>query len=499
MTSIVLPRQVPGVQAAAASVAHDESSLQRQLAQYAEDFQELVGRHHDLARRHEKLKASHAQLAEAREVLGTLNPTSHELCLVINRHGEILHATDAARALFLLDKGTVWQLQQVVAPFHLGHLEIMLSGLADGSHSPAFEQAQYFLYPGGDPARARLFAVSCLSLPDGDNTCMCWILRDLSSGAQTGMDTDRMFKLVMSRHQGALVTDPDGQVIAVDGVFAGHTGHIGEELLGDMPAMFQTGHENLMGHSAFWDDLKSRGHWQGEVATLAKNGQSLSQWMSVTAIQDTAAQTVAYIALLSDQEMMLSAERTMLDAVYHDALTGLPNQVLFQDLVERKLCAASQAGAGATLLSIALDRLQWIQDTEDHGMSEAVLLAVSERLQEAIRGCDILARTGHDRFSILLAGLEQEPDLTLMASKVIKALSTPILVRKQNLVMGGSVGCARFPHDGGDALQLAEHADMALLLARKEGGNRYRLYSEKAYVQGIEPLPAPQAGLRGTW
>mgnify|MGYP005805630887 CR=1 FL=1 len=498
MTSIVSPRLASGAQAAAAPVAHDESSLQRQLAQYAEDFQELVGRHHDLARRHEKLKASHAQLAQAREVLGTLNPTFHELCLVINRHGEILHATDAARALFLLDKGTVWQLQQVVAPFHLGHLEIMLSGLADGSHSPAFEQAQYFLYPGGDPARARLFAVSCLSLPDGDNTCMCWILRDLSSDAQTDMDTDHMFKLVMRRHQGALVTDPDGQIIAVDGVFAGHAGRASEELLGVMPAMFRVGHEDLMGHSAFWDDLKSHGHWQGEVVTVAPNGQSLGQWMSVTAIRDTAAETVAYIALLSDQDMMLSAERSMLDAVYHDTLTGLPNQALFRDLVERKLYAASRTGTGVALLSIALDRLQWIHDTEDQGMSEAVLLAVSERLQEAIRGCDILARTGHDRFAILLAGLEHEPDLTLMASRVIKALSTPILLRKQKLVMGGSVGCARFPQDGSDASQLVEHADMALLLARKEGGNRVHLYSEKAYVQGIEPLQTPQAGLRGT-
>lgn len=498
MTRMASPWLTSGAPVAAALASHDESSLQRQLAQYAEDFQELVGRHHDLARRHEKLKASHAQLAEAREVLGTLNPTSHEQCLVINRHGDILHATDAARALFLLDKGTVWKLQQVVAPFHQGHLDIMLAGLADGSHSPAFEQAQYFLYPGGDPAQARLFAVSCLSLPDGDNTCMCWILRDLSSGAQTDTDTDRMFKLVMSRHQGALVTDPDGQVIAADGVFARHTGYTSEELLGAMPAMFQSGHGNLMGHSAFWDDLKSHGYWQGEVATVVKNGQSLSQWMSVTAIKDTAAETVAYIVLLSNQEMMLSAERSLLDAVYHDTLTGLPNQALFQDLAERKLCAASRSGSGATLLAVALDRLQWIHDTEDHGMSEAVLLTVSERLQEAIRGCDILARTGHDRFAILLAGLEQESDLTLMATKVIKALSAPILLRKQKLVMGGSVGCARFPQDGGDASRLAEHADMAMLLARKEGGNRYRLYSETAYVQGIEPLQAPRAGLHGT-
>lgn len=228
---------------------------------------------------------------------------------------------------------------------------------------------------------------------------------------------------------------------------------------------------------------------------MTKDGQLLSQWMSVTAIKDSADQTVAYATLLSDQNMMLSAERTMLDAVYHDTLTGLPNQALFQNMVERKLCVASHSGSGATLLTIALDRLQWIQDTQDQGMSEAVLLAVSERLQEAIRGCDILARTGHDRFAILLAGLEQESDLTLMATRVIKALATPILLRKQKLVMGGSVGCARYPQDGGTAVQLAEHADMAMLLARKEGGNRYRLYSEKAYVQGIAPL---QAGLNGT-
>ena len=79
-------------------------SLQPQLAMYAEDFQELFGRHNELQRHHENLKASHSRLTEVGEVLGRLTSSSNELCLVIEADGHIKYASDSARSVFIDDE-----------------------------------------------------------------------------------------------------------------------------------------------------------------------------------------------------------------------------------------------------------------------------------------------------------------------------------------------------------------------------------------------------------
>ena len=467
-------------------------SLQPQLEIYAEDFREILGRYKELERRHENLKASHGKLSEAGEILGRLTNAFKELYLVIEADGRIKYACDSARSMFMLDEGNVVRLQQLMAPFHLTHLELVLKGMVDGNRDFASGQTEFILYPGGDAAKARLFVTSFLPLSDGKDARTCWIIRDLSSDEGVSPDPEHQLKLFRHVHQGALAVDSQGLIIAVSSAFSTITGYANEDVRGQMPVMLKAGSGNPIFQDTLGFELKINGRWQGEITNIKKMDQPLRQWLSITAVKDNTLQTAAYIAVLADRALMMGAERTALDTACHDAVTGLPNFALFQERASQKIAAASRGSSSVALLSIGLDRFQYLEGTQDSAGAETVRQTVSTRLQEVIRGCDIITNTAPDRFIVLLAGGLDTAAVAAMASRMINALSMPIPVRKQKRVIGVSIGCALFPDDGMDTPALLKKAEAAMLLAQKDGGNRYHMHSEKIRL----PLMAPPSAVK---
>lgn len=491
MTSGQFPKLVLASHENYSAMVGGQPSFQPQLEMYAEDFQEILGRYNALERRHENLKASHSRLSEAGETSDRLTNSSKELYLVIGADGHIKYACDSARSVFMMDESKVVRLHQLMAPFHLTHLAMVLKGMVDGNHDFASGQTEFILYPGGDPARARLFVTSFLPLSDGRDAHTCWIIRDLSSEAGVSPDPERQLDLYKNVYQGAMAVDCQGQIIAVDSAFSTITGYANEDVRGQMPVMLKASNGNPIFQDTLGSELKINGRWRGEITNIKKIDQPLRQWLSITAVKDQALQTAAYIAVFADRELMKGAERTVLDTACHDAVTGLPNFSLFQERASQKIAAAWRGSSSVALLSVGLDRFQWIEGTEDNGSAETVLQTVSTRLQEVIRGCDILTNTAPDHFFVLLVGALDKNEVAAIASRMINVLSMPITVRKQKRVIGVSIGCALFPGDGMDTPALLKKAEAAMLLARKNGGNRYRLFSEKMSL----PLMAPPSAL----
>lgn len=454
------------------------NTLELQLEQYAQDFQELAGRHSALDLRHENLKASHARLVAAREVLASQTPTFSAPCLAINQRGEILLATNSARDMFMRDGDLAPQIQNIVAPFHLTHLETMLTNMAANCVDLLSGATEFFLCKGSDPTTACLFSVHFICLPAGDSTVMYWIMRDLTSPAPADSDTDRMASLVKNLHRGAAVLDLDGKILAIDAHFTGLTGFGTADVAGCAPSMLQTANGQPVFTSELSAELRSTGSWRGNVSTCTKKGRPLHQWMTVSAVDNRLSVTVAYLAVLSDRENMRKAERFMLATVDHDPETGLPNLDLFYALVSNKIASAWRGGLRVTVLSIALDRLKWLRDTEDSSVSQAVLLTASERLQEATRGCDTVAQSGGDHFLALLIGVRNGAELGAIAGRIVHALSEPYVVGKQTLLTSCSIGCAMFPQDGVDVGDLVSHAESATARAQKDGGGLFLRYEQ---------------------
>ena len=164
----------------------------------------------------------------------------------------------------------------------------------------------------------------------------------------------------------------------------------------------------------------------------------------------------------------------------HDSLTGLPNQMLFEDRVAQSLTQTSRDETTVAVLFLDLDRFKKVNDTLGHESGNELLKQVAGRLLGAVRRGDTVARMGGDEFTLLLPMMSDVESVELVASKIVGAFSSPFSVSGQQLYMSASIGIAVHPTDGCSYETLLKHADIAMYRAKAKGGNGYELYAGAA-------------------
>jgi diguanylate cyclase (GGDEF)-like protein/PAS domain S-box-containing protein len=168
-------------------------------------------------------------------------------------------------------------------------------------------------------------------------------------------------------------------------------------------------------------------------------------------------------------------EHELRDRAFHDSLTGLANRALFADRFEHAQSRRMRVSTGLAVILIDLDGFKVVNDTLSHAMGDELLRGVAARLQGAVRPQDTVARMGGDEFAILLEDADMAAALA-MATRLLDALSAPILVNESSVEVTASAGVApvRDAHITWDtALQ---HADLAMYVAKADGKARFRVY-----------------------
>ncbi|GIU85997.1 MAG: hypothetical protein KatS3mg009_0512 [Acidimicrobiia bacterium] len=161
----------------------------------------------------------------------------------------------------------------------------------------------------------------------------------------------------------------------------------------------------------------------------------------------------------------------------HDALTGLPNRPLVEDRANQLL--RSRSGRRTGLLFIDLDRFKNVNDTLGHKAGDELIRAVAQRLRTAIRDGDTLARLGGDEFVVLLPGLSEVDEAAEVASRIIGALSRPMVIAGEQLFISCSIGVACAPDHGTDYGALLQHADVAMYEAKSLGRGCFAVYTAR--------------------
>ena len=164
-------------------------------------------------------------------------------------------------------------------------------------------------------------------------------------------------------------------------------------------------------------------------------------------------------------------------AMLHDALTELPNRLLFHDRVHQSILASTRAGTRTAVIVLDVDRFKEINDALGHHMGDLLLHELGTRLKDTLRRSDSVARLGGDEFAILLPGIEGEMDAFAAAEKIRSALAKPIAVRDLNLEVDASAGIAVYPDHGPDPETLLQHADVAMYNAKRSQSG-CELYAE---------------------
>jgi diguanylate cyclase (GGDEF)-like protein len=189
-----------------------------------------------------------------------------------------------------------------------------------------------------------------------------------------------------------------------------------------------------------------------------------------------------WLATFEDISARCAAEARMVHLAQHDALTDLPNRVLFHAKLQEAL-ALARRGHKIALLCFDLDQFKAVNDTLGHPIGDAVLQAVSERLCRGTRETDTVARLGSDEYAIIQTAIVKPTETTDFATRLLHLLSTPFEVAGHNITIGTSIGIAFAPEDGLDADQLLRCADLALSRAKLDGRGVYRLFQAEMDAQ----------------
>ena len=167
-----------------------------------------------------------------------------------------------------------------------------------------------------------------------------------------------------------------------------------------------------------------------------------------------------------------SQELSSRHAAFHDALTSLPNRVLFNDRLEHGLAQAKRHGRTLAVMFIDLDGFKTINDNHGHLAGDCVLQTIAGRLKAMTREDDTVSRHGGDEFLYLLLELKQRADAITIATKIIATLGEACEISlndvRLSLRVGCSIGIAMFPADGASADLLVRSADRAMYLAKRD-------------------------------
>jgi diguanylate cyclase (GGDEF)-like protein/PAS domain S-box-containing protein len=156
----------------------------------------------------------------------------------------------------------------------------------------------------------------------------------------------------------------------------------------------------------------------------------------------------------------------------HDALTNLPNRVLFREQVEIRLTPLTR-GEGFAVLLFDLDNFKGVNDTFGHSMGDLLLQQTAQRIQSCLAPYDIAARLGGDEFAVIHGGPDALQTIIPLVERIVAELKRPFVLDNQVVQIGASVGVARAPEHGADPERLLKSADLALYATKARGRGAY--------------------------
>lgn len=279
--------------------------------------------------------------------------------------------------------------------------------------------------------------------------------------------------------EGVLVTDANGVIVHVNRAFMEITGYQQDEVLGMRPSKFKSGRHGPDFYERMYKTILSAGQWSGEIWNRRKNGEIYPQWQSIRSIKDDKGAITHFVAVFSDISSIKRSERELAHLAHYDALTGLPNRLLFSDRAEQAQTHARRNKQTLALLVIDLDHFQHINDSLGHAVGDEILKAVTERLTALLENGVTLARLGGDEFAVLVENPQQAMQAAELAQGLLDDLREPFVLDDQSLFLTASIGVSLFPNDALSAEQLLRNADAALFHAKSQGRERYALYTEQ--------------------
>lgn len=303
-----------------------------------------------------------------------------------------------------------------------------------------------------------------------------WVIKPYIEARNLAEKTLRLIDTVFNiTDSGIMITNANREIVTINPAFSTITGYSQTDILGKTPRILSSGRHDQEFYRAMWADILSTGGWQGEIWNKRKSGELFAEWVSIKSVQDACMAITHYVAVFSD----ITERNRMQHLAHHDALTGLPNRTLFDDLLKQALALTKRNHRRTALMFVDLDRFKPINDELGHDVGDLLLQEVAVRLKNSIRESDVVSRVGGDEFIILLPCIEDGNNAMLVAEKIQSALARPFELAGHTLQISSSIGISIYPDQGDSEIQLIKNADIAMYHAKRNGRDNVQLYQNE--------------------
>jgi diguanylate cyclase (GGDEF)-like protein/PAS domain S-box-containing protein len=266
-------------------------------------------------------------------------------------------------------------------------------------------------------------------------------------------------------------------------------GYSKEELMG-MNNRQYTDEENAKKLFQAFNEVYSTGKpakgfdWQ----IIRKDGTGRFIEASVSLLKDSSGKQIGFRGITRDVTERKRAEERIQYMATHDSLTGMPNRLMFSQLLNHAIHSAKRYNRQLAVLFLDLDRFKAINDTLGHDAGDLLLQEIATRLKQTLRAVDVAARLGGDEFVILIEELSDLSQVETVTGKILSAVIKPMTLIGEECRVTASIGVSVFPKDAQDEQSLMKNADMAMYLAKEEGKNNFQFYSEDIQSRSLERL-----------
>ena len=195
-------------------------------------------------------------------------------------------------------------------------------------------------------------------------------------------------------------------------------------------------------------------------------------------LQDTSDENRPVLSgVMQDISELKESQKQLVHVAHHDALTNLPNRVLFRQKLDIAMQRAQRKKLKVALLFIDLNRFKQVNDSLGHQAGDILLKEVAVRFSGIASDYDMVARFGGDEFAILLDSIEEVKEISLFVQRIQALFDAPFMIEGASIYIGSSVGASIYPDNGDNCDELLRNADTAMYQAKKSEADHFSFYS----------------------